>query len=55
MGTVEAVAEGVDAAMVGKRVAVTGVHGAWAEFFSRLPRMAFYPCLRLSLIRLVPS
>ncbi len=34
LGTVEAVGEGVDAAMVGKRVAVAGVHGAWAEFFT---------------------
>ncbi|MFD0982739.1 zinc-binding dehydrogenase [Tropicimonas aquimaris] len=34
LGTVEAVGEGVDAAMVGKRVAVAGVHGTWAEFFT---------------------
>ncbi|SNT28080.1 zinc-binding dehydrogenase [Tropicimonas sediminicola] len=34
LGAVEAVGEGVDAAMVGKRVAVAGVHGTWAEFFT---------------------
>jgi NADPH:quinone reductase len=32
-GVVEAVGEGVDAALVGKRVAVAGVHGSWAEYF----------------------
>lgn len=34
LGTVEAVGEGVDAALIGKRVAVGGLHGAWAEYFS---------------------
>ena len=34
MGHVEAVGEGVDDAMIGKRVTVAGVHGAWAEFFT---------------------
>ena len=33
LGTVDAVGEGVDAALVGKRVAVGGLHGAWAEYF----------------------
>ncbi|SFT05983.1 NADPH:quinone reductase [Sulfitobacter marinus] len=33
MGTVEAVGEGVDDAMIGKRVTVAGVHGTWAEYF----------------------
>lgn len=33
VGTVEAVGEGVDSALIGKRVAAAGVHGAWAEFF----------------------
>ncbi|WP_341861215.1 zinc-binding dehydrogenase [Gymnodinialimonas sp. 57CJ19] len=33
LGTVEAVGDGVDAAMVGKRVAVAGIHGSWAEYF----------------------
>lgn len=33
LGTVEAVGDGVDAAMVGKRVTVAGVHGSWAEYF----------------------
>lgn len=32
-GVVEAVGEGADAALVGKRVAVAGVHGSWAEYF----------------------
>ncbi|MCW1934144.1 zinc-binding dehydrogenase [Pararhodobacter zhoushanensis] len=34
LGTVEAVGEGVDAALIGKRVAVGGLHGAWAEYFA---------------------
>lgn len=34
LGTVEAVGEGVDAAMVGKRITVAGVHGTWAEYFT---------------------
>ncbi|WP_019996907.1 zinc-binding dehydrogenase [Aureimonas ureilytica] len=33
VGTIEAVGEGVDGAMVGRRVAVAGVHGTWAEAF----------------------
>ncbi len=32
-GIVEAVGPGVDAALVGKRVAIAGVHGTWAEYF----------------------
>jgi len=34
VGTVEAVGEGVDPGLIGKRVAVAGVHGTWAEFFT---------------------
>ena len=30
---VESAGEGADAGLVGKRVAVAGVHGAWAESF----------------------
>ncbi|WP_137151167.1 zinc-binding dehydrogenase [Devosia sp. FKR38] len=33
VGTVDAVGEGVDAALVGQRVAVAGINGTWAEFF----------------------
>ncbi|MBT0959531.1 zinc-binding dehydrogenase [Alphaproteobacteria bacterium KMM 3653] len=33
VGTVEAVGEGVDEALIGSRVAIAGVHGTWAEFF----------------------
>lgn len=33
VGTIEAVGAGVDAAMIGKRVAVAGVHGTWANSF----------------------
>jgi NADPH2:quinone reductase len=33
-GTVDAVGEGVDSALVGKRVAVGGVQGSWAEYFN---------------------
>jgi NADPH:quinone reductase len=33
LGTVEAVGEGVDDAMIGKRVSIAGVHGTWAEYF----------------------
>ncbi|MEJ2029560.1 MAG: zinc-binding dehydrogenase [Maritimibacter sp.] len=33
VGTVEAVGEGVDAALIGRRVAIAGVHGTWAEYF----------------------
>ncbi|MFN4154206.1 MAG: zinc-binding dehydrogenase [Paracoccaceae bacterium] len=32
-GVIEAVGNGVDAALVGQRVAVAGVHGTWAEQF----------------------
>ena len=32
-GFVDAVGEGVDKALVGKRVAIAGVHGTWAEHF----------------------
>ncbi len=34
LGTVEAVGEGVDAGMIGKRIAIAGVRGAWAEYFT---------------------
>jgi len=34
LGTVEAVGEGVDAAMIGRRVTIAGVHGSWAEYFT---------------------
>lgn len=34
IGTVEAVGEGVDDAMIGKRVTIAGVHGTWAEYFT---------------------
>ena len=34
LGIVESVGEGVNAAMVGKRVTVAGVHGSWAEYFT---------------------
>jgi NADPH:quinone reductase-like Zn-dependent oxidoreductase len=33
VGVVDAVGDGVDAALVGKRVAAAGVYGAWAEYF----------------------
>lgn len=33
LGTIEAVGEGVDAAMIGQRVTIAGVHGTWAEYF----------------------
>lgn len=33
VGTIDAVGEGVDAALVGKRVTAAGIHGTWAEFF----------------------
>lgn len=33
LGTVEAVGADVDAAMIGKRVTIAGVHGTWAEYF----------------------
>ncbi|WP_417524237.1 zinc-binding dehydrogenase [Marinovum sp.] len=33
LGTVEALGEGVDDALLGQRVAVAGVHGTWAESF----------------------
>ncbi|MFK7930182.1 MAG: zinc-binding dehydrogenase [Myxococcota bacterium] len=33
LGTIEAVGEGVDPAMVGTRVTIAGMHGTWAEFF----------------------
>lgn len=32
-GIVEAVGAGVEAALVGRRVAIAGVHGTWAEYF----------------------
>ena len=32
-GVVDAVGEGVDNALVGKRIAIAGVHGTWAEHF----------------------
>ncbi|MAZ18395.1 MAG: alcohol dehydrogenase [Ahrensia sp.] len=34
VGTVEAVGEGVEPGLIGKRVAVASVHGTWAEFFT---------------------
>ncbi|WP_424929054.1 zinc-binding dehydrogenase [Amaricoccus tamworthensis] len=34
VGIVEAVGDGVDEALVGKRVAAAGVHGTWAEYFT---------------------
>ena len=34
VGTIAAVGDGVDEAMVGKRVAIAGVHGTWAEYFT---------------------
>lgn len=34
VGTVEAVGEGVDEALIGQRIAVASVHGTWAEFFT---------------------
>lgn len=34
VGIIEAVGDGVDDAMVGKRVAIAGVHGTWAEYFT---------------------
>ncbi|MGV8853735.1 MAG: zinc-binding dehydrogenase [Devosia sp.] len=33
VGTIEAVGDGVDATLIGRRVAVGGVHGTWAEYF----------------------
>ncbi|MGJ8544262.1 MAG: zinc-binding dehydrogenase [Sulfitobacter sp.] len=33
VGIVEALGEGVDAALEGQRVSVAGVHGTWAEYF----------------------
>lgn len=33
-GVVDAVGNGVDPAMIGQRVAVAGVHGTWAEYFT---------------------
>lgn len=33
VGVVDAVGDGVDAALVGQRFAVAGVHGSWAEYF----------------------
>ncbi|MET3598872.1 zinc-binding dehydrogenase [Martelella mangrovi] len=32
LGEIETVGDGVDPAMIGKRIAVAGVHGSWAEF-----------------------
>lgn len=37
VGVVEAVGEGVDAALLGQRIAVAGVHGSWAEYFLASP------------------
>jgi NADPH:quinone reductase-like Zn-dependent oxidoreductase len=34
LGTIEAVGEGVDEAMIGKRITVAGIHGSWAEYFT---------------------
>ncbi|MGY3439011.1 MULTISPECIES: zinc-binding dehydrogenase [unclassified Marinovum] len=34
LGTVVAVGDGVNAAMMGQRVTVAGVHGSWAEYFT---------------------
>ena len=34
LGIVEALGEGVDPDLLGKRVSVAGVHGAWAEYFT---------------------
>jgi len=34
LGTVEAVGDGVDEAMIGKRVTVAGIHGSWATYFT---------------------
>ncbi|WP_371155828.1 zinc-binding dehydrogenase [Jannaschia sp. 2305UL9-9] len=34
IGRVEAVGEDVDQTLVGKRVAIAGVHGTWAEYFT---------------------
>ena len=33
VGTIDAVGDGVDAALIGKRVAAGGVQGSWAEYF----------------------
>lgn len=33
VGTIDAVGPGVDAALVGRRMAVASVHGSWAEYF----------------------
>ncbi|WP_319519230.1 zinc-binding dehydrogenase [uncultured Martelella sp.] len=33
LGEIETVGDSVDPAMIGKRIAVAGVHGSWAEFF----------------------
>ncbi|SOH92219.1 NADPH:quinone reductase [Monaibacterium marinum] len=34
VGIVEAVGDGVDAALVGQRVTAAGMHGSWAEYFT---------------------
>ncbi|MDD9740673.1 zinc-binding dehydrogenase [Marinovum sp. SP66] len=34
LGTIAEVGDGVEAALVGQRVAVAGVHGSWAEYFT---------------------
>ncbi|OAN96444.1 zinc-binding dehydrogenase [Sulfitobacter geojensis] len=34
LGTIEAVGEGVDDAMIGKRITIAGIHGSWAEYFT---------------------
>ncbi len=42
LGIVEALGEGVDPQLLGKRVAAAGVHGAWAEYFTA-PAAALLP------------
>lgn len=34
LGKIEAVGDGVDTAMIGRRIAIAGVHGTWAEYFT---------------------
>lgn len=34
LGTIEAVGEGVDDTLIGQRIAIAGVHGTWAEYFT---------------------
>ncbi len=42
LGIVAAVGEGVDDSLIGKRVAIAGVHGTWAEYFTA-PAAAVLP------------